>query len=368
MLDIYNKSEFILIRLNEFENMPHLPNPSGRHSNDPLFFNNGILSIEEISNDEAPLLGLPLHVRLTLSTIMVLSILIGSYYKSIMYLYTASTNQSNRGWMHRPINVLIITSALTHHLTHCISGIWYILVLVIGSPLSDIFGSQSCQIMMYIAVYGLAYLSVGSLGIAIYRVLYIRHENLVKYIIGEKSLLWIILLTGGALTGVIMTLYMSENDGDHPGINMCTGLSASHTLVLIQYGHSIGQQSTNTEYGERAAILLCFLLQTMEFAIYVWFFCYRYRNDNGNIAKYLTQEDVRNRNLKNVGTFLGQFYGFIVEYSFLISLFLLHHIGEDYAQHFRALIAFTKFFDFGFLSAVEVYSSPGLRNYMKFGL
>ena len=221
---------------------------------------------------------------------------------------------------------------------------------------------------MYIAVYGLAYLSVGSLGIAIYRVLYIRHENLVKYIIGEKSLLWIILLTGGALTGVIMTLYMSENDGDHPGINMCTGLSASHTLVLIQYGHSIGKQSTNTEYGERAAILLCFLLQTMEFAIYVWFFCYRYRNDNGNIAKYLTQEDVRNRNLKNVGTFLGQFYGFIVEYSFLISLFLLHHIGEDYAQHFRALIAFTKFFDFGFLSAVEVYSSPGLRNYMKFGL
>ena len=367
MLNIHNKSLFIPIRLNYFENMPHLPNSSGMHSNNPLFFNDGILSIKEISDDEAPLLGLPLHVRVTLSTFMVLSILIGSYYKSIMYLYTAKTNQLN-GWMHRPINVLIITSAITHHLTHCISGTWYILVLVIGSPLSDIFGSQSCQIMMYVAVYGLAYLSVGSLGIAIYRVMYIRHENLVKYIIGEKPLLLIILFMGGAFTGVIMILYMSENNGDLPGINMCTGLSASHTLVLIQYGNSIGQKSTNTEYGERAAILLCFLLQTIEFTIYIWFFYYRYRNDNGNIAKYLTQEDVRNRNLKNVSTFLGQFYGFVVEYSFLITLFLLHHIGEDYAQHFRALIAFTKFFDFGLLSAVEIYSSPGLRNYMKFGL
>ena len=86
MLNIYNISRFIPIRLNDFENIPHLQYPSGKLSNNPLFPDNQIISIEEISNDEAPLLGLPLHVRVTLSTIMVLSILIGTYYKSIMYI------------------------------------------------------------------------------------------------------------------------------------------------------------------------------------------------------------------------------------------------------------------------------------------
>ena len=363
-----NVGRYIPIRIQDLHKVPISTQNSGNDKNGERFSPNYLLSIEEVLDDEAPLRGLPLDFKIALAIIMALSLLIGSYFKSIMYRYTISTNKQHQGWMHRPINVLTIISAIIHHLTHVITGIWYILVLLTRNPLTDVFGPQTCQVMMLIAVYGLAYLSVGSLGIAIYRVLYIRHENWVKYVIGEKALLWAILFAGFVFAGLIMILYMAEQNGDKPGINMCTGLSASHNLVLIQYGISIEDQAMNMEYGESIAIILCFALQTIEFGIYIWFFHQRYKHDNGNITKYLKQEDVRKRNLKNVSTFLGQFYGFVVEYSFLISLFLLTHIAEDYAQHFRALVAFAKFFDFGLLSAVEIYSSPGLRGFMKGGI
>ena len=72
---------------------------------------------------------------------------------------------------------------------------------------------------------------MGRVGITIFRILYIRHENGVKYIIGEKLILWIILRSGAAYTGLIMNIYMNEDNRDKPGMNIRTGLSTSHTLV-----------------------------------------------------------------------------------------------------------------------------------------
>ena len=104
----------------------------------------------------------------------------------------------------------------------------------------------------------------------------------------------------------------------------------------------------------------------IEFTIYLWFFHHRYRNDSGNIAKLMKQEDVQKRNAKNAGTFLGQFYGFIVEYSFLVSILTIHiFYADEEFQHIRVLVVMAKFMDFGLLSAVEVYSSPGLRSFMN---
>jgi hypothetical protein len=159
---------------------------------------------------------------------------------------------------------------------------------------------------------------------------------------------------------------MIEDNGDKPGINMCTGLSATQSQVMIEYEMSNGDQMSVTKYKERVAIFLCIAAQTMEFCIYVWFFYRRYKNDNGNITKFLKQEDIRKRNSKNMITFLGQFYGFVVEYSFLISLFILHHLAGEHAQHVRSLVGMAKVgLDFALLSAVEVLSSSGLRRFMR---
>ena len=93
-----------------------------------------------------------------------------------------------KGRMHRPVDVLIMINAFIHHVTHGYLGVWQALILIINTPLGDFVGSDFCWITVVVGVYGLIYLSVGSCGIAIYRILYIRHDYWVKYIIGEFKL------------------------------------------------------------------------------------------------------------------------------------------------------------------------------------
>ena len=125
-------------------------------------------------------------------------------------------------------------------------------------------------------------------------------------------------------------------------------------------------EKVTTTYLGKLTTLTCITIQLIEFALYLWFFYHRYKNDNGSIAKLMRQEDVKKRNAKNAGTFLGQFYGFIVEYSFLVSILSIHifYADEDY-QHIRGLIVMAKFMDFGLLSAIEIYSSPILKGFMN---
>ena len=169
---------------------------------------NHFLTVQDITNDKAPLINLPSHIKVAFAVIMTVSILIGSFFKCIVYVYVSTTNKK------RPINTLIIASAIIHHTTHLVSGTWYILVLLMDIPLGDFFGKESCHVMMSIAVYGLIYLSVGSLGISVYRLLYIKQELFVKYIIGENVLLFLVLSFSLVLTGVATELYMAQETGE----------------------------------------------------------------------------------------------------------------------------------------------------------
>ena len=320
---------------------------------------NHLLIVQDISNDKAPLINLSANIKVPLAIVMVISLLIGTFFKCIMYLYVSTLNTK------RPINTLIVTSAIIHHTTHLIVGTWYILVLLNDIPLGNLYGTDSCHIMMSIAVFGLVYLNAGSLGISIYRVLYIKHESLVKYIIGENVLLMIVLSFSLFLTALATQLYMAEETGQKTGINMCTGLSVTQALIYIDYNISRGESLETTMYKERITIVFCLAVQTIELSIYIWFFYTRYKNDNGNITMLMSQEDTHQRNLKNIGTFLGQFYAFMVEYSFLISLLVFEIFANADTQNYRALLVVLKFADFGLLSCVEVLSSPQLRIFMK---
>jgi hypothetical protein len=185
---------YIPVDFHFFHSLSPSTNKTVNGITDKLVITNHFIAIDNISEDEALLIGLSFYVKVILTIVMALSLFVGSCFKCIMYMYVVRTNKTDRGWMHRPINALIVTSAIVHHVTHVVTGIWYILVLMMDAPLAEIFGPYSCHIMMLPAVYGMSYLSVGSLGTAIYRVLYIKYEYLVKDIIGEKTLLCLILL------------------------------------------------------------------------------------------------------------------------------------------------------------------------------
>ena len=356
---------YIPIHIPEIGPIEVASNTSMPSAEDEWLMANHLITINQISQHEAPLISLPFSVKLLLTIIMIMSLLSGSYFKSIMYRYVFTTNKKNRGWMHRPINVLTVTSAIIHHVTHVTVGIWFVLVLMIDTPLGSIFGFHCCKIMLNVATYGTAYLTVGSLGIAVYRVLYIRQEYWVKYVIGEKLLLALVLSLSMVVAGLISIFYLAEVSAHRAMDNMCTGVSFTENQILIEYSISLGSQMLTTTYLQGTALTVCIAIQTIEFSIYIWFFCYRYRNDNGTITKLLAQDTIRERNIKNVTTFLGQFYGFVIEYSFLISLMLFTIFAHEHIQHIRGIVVMVKFIDFGLLSAVEVLSSPGLKGFMK---
>lgn len=326
-------------------------------------FDQVFVNKESVVEDEAPLFGLPFGVKFPFASLMFISLAIGSYFKFIMYQFMY-INQKD--CMHRPINVLTLTSAIIHHATHISSGSWHALVCIINTPLGTFVGDDVCWFMMVVGVYGIVYLTVGSFGIAVYRTLYIRHECWVKYTIGERVLLLIVLFLSIGVSGLICFLYVFEDNAHRTGFNMCTGLSVTQTELLMNYDISRGYEQVTTTYLGKLTTLSCIAFQMIEFTIYLWFFYHRYRNDNGNIAMLMKQEDVQKRNAKNAGTFLGQFYGFIVEYSFLVSILTIHifYADEDF-QHIRGLVVMAKFMDFGLLSAIEVYSSPVLRSFMN---
>ena len=288
-----------------------------------------------------------------------------------MYSYVWTTNRQNRGWMHRPINILIVISAVVHHYTHLGTVIPHAMIITYNgindknTSKADVMGNQFCQITYIIALYGLAYLIVGSFGISLYRVLYIKHEQWIKQVVGEKRLLGIALAFSVTFSGILVILFNLETIKERAFLNTCFGLSTLDVQIMIDYDLSLGSEILTTTVLRKIALLIGIGFQLTELGIFIWFFYTRYKKDNGRIKKLLTQENVKDRNIKNITTFVGQFYGFVVECAFLIITLICTHLGNDDYNHLQAFVSFAKFFDFGILSAVEVYSSPALRRYMK---
>ena len=334
-------------------------------SYDDLMDTDNILIINEINEEKEALINLPFSSRLILCVFMSMSLLVGSFFKGIMYSYVFTTNKNNRGWMHRPINVLTVTSAIIHHVSHISCGICYVVILLTDTPLGDVLGNHYCEIMDIIGIYGLTYLNVGSLGIAVYRILYVRHERWVKYVVGERLLLTIVLVLSLTSTGIIAFLFKIGRSNHRSHMNLCSGLSFTASQILIEYDLSQGMDMLVTPLFQSTAIGLAIILQTIEFSIYIWFFWNKYKNDNGNIRKLLSEDVTRKRNLKNVSTFLGQFYGFMGEYAFLVAIIILTSFTKEQKELIRALAVMIKFMDFGLLSAVEVLRSQTHRSSLR---
>ena len=317
------------------------------------------------------MLSLPSYIKRIILIAMVVSVIIGSYYKYIMYSYVWTTNRNNRGWMHRPINTLLVISAVVHHCTHLWTFMSQAVIATYNdinnktTSTADVMGNHFCQITYIIALYGLVYLIVGSFGISLYRVLYIKREQWVKQVVGEKRLLGIVIAFSLTFSGILVILFNMETIKERAFLNTCFGLSTLDVQIMIDYDLSRGSGILTTTVLRKIVIVICLDIQVIELSIFVWFFYTRYRKDNGRITKLLTQENIKDRNIKNVTTFVGQFYGFVVEYAYLFISLICTHLGNDDYNHFQAYVSFAKFFDFGILSAVEVYSSPALRRYIK---
>ena len=152
------------------------------------FQQHDFLVLTDVSKDKPlrDLLGLDLKRSILVAVLT--SLLIGSFFKYILYSYTFQTGKQNHGWMHRPISVLILTQAIIHHSSHIMVWMMFSVSMLSDKSIAYYWGLNSCYALQVVGLFGNGYMTIGGLGIAVYRVLYIKHENWVKYVIGEKVL------------------------------------------------------------------------------------------------------------------------------------------------------------------------------------
>ena len=131
-------------------------------------------TLEELQEDDAPMVNLPKNFKITIIVALVIAIIVGSYFKSVLFKGIFSKNSPNHGWMSRPINVLIFVSAFIHCITSILTSIHLILILWIDEPLQALFGPFYCFLLPVVGEIGIFYQAVGSFGICIYRMIYIR--------------------------------------------------------------------------------------------------------------------------------------------------------------------------------------------------
>ena len=87
------------------------------------------IKIDQYFDDNPPLLNLPFDTRLGICMILAASFLFGSFFKGVIYAFVFLVSNKH-GWTQRPINALILTLAIIHHITHGWLVIWYILALM----------------------------------------------------------------------------------------------------------------------------------------------------------------------------------------------------------------------------------------------
>ena len=130
---------------------------------------------------------------------------------------------------------MILFVAVTHHVTHLFTGVNFALVLGFDLHLGDFMGDFYCNLTLFIGVFGLAYLYIGSMSIAIFRVLYIKYGTWVRDHT-NKVVLASIALVGSILLSLIMTiLFIIEKSSKRVTYNTCMGYSTTLLDIIYQY-------------------------------------------------------------------------------------------------------------------------------------
>ncbi len=99
-----------------------------------------------------------------------------------------------------------------------------------------------CWAYFYLSSFMIINLTNGSLGMVLYRLLYVKAPHYVKYNIGETKLL-VLIASGGLTASVFLTiLYGSGNAKTRAALNMCFDHSDHTQVNLYHRSNFIGSQ------------------------------------------------------------------------------------------------------------------------------
>ena len=290
---------------------------------------------------------------------IVASAVIGSYFKSGLYFYMYDTRKELKN---RPINILLLVQAIIQHIVCLMLVVILTIGLLFDLTYADSLGEAWCGVIFYVGIFGAAYRNIGSLGIAVFRLMFLLHSNWVKERFGTLQMMVLILISS-IVVSALMTFAFGIGNGPASRkqelYNFCIGKSGEFRKIEHEYALLRGSVLPEKEYSD-LIVLVSLGFVAAEFCCYTIFFHHVYTHDKGLMKrKVLPAHKINRRHQKNAITLLGQFYGFGIETIFYYGVLITLKSTSENLFRVGLMIGFWA--EFGLLSIVEVMTSHFLK-------
>ena len=214
------------------------------------------------------------------------SAIVGSYCKSAIYHYMYYMIKESGT---KPIDILILVNTVTQHFICLFLVVIYCVGLVGSITYSDHMDEIWCNLPWYLGIYGGAYRTFGSLGMAVYRLLLIKRNDWVVSI-GKKTL-GIIVLLFSIMISIGTTIGFGTGNGPasrkQVTWNWCVGRNEKLRETLHEYSLISGTVTTESEFLAKLSLLTTILGVISELFCYLIFFSHLHSNDKNLVTKKL---------------------------------------------------------------------------------
>ena len=317
------------------------------------------LEIIQGTINKTGIFAMPKWAQWTCVCITATLLVVGSYFKSILYKHMYHKFQSKQN---KSVDILILTAAVIQH----VGAIFYVfnMFFTVWNDLSilDIFGQWYCLItVIYLSKFEIVYTIIGRFGLAIFRTVLILKGHLVKKPFVQKFAVAATVFGGLLLTAVIVLTHGGHTHVQKFHEQTCMHPSKFTLGIFADYDSSRGNDLPTTSLLNQIQHIGLMLVLIAEITMYISFFHKLYKNDNNEQLKRLLGADtIKQRNRENAITFLGQVYGFVFQMAFMVFIVLLFSIGKN-SILFSSFLLGTRTLGFALFSIVEVMTSEALK-------
>ena len=234
------------------------------------------------------------------------------------------------GLKERPINLLILVDQCVNSVQRYQKSIFYQhFLLTKGVGL----GTDVCQHLAAVTIFGILNTTMGSLPIAVFRLAMVTSTRAISCK-KQQHVLATCLLIICLLANTIMTILLVNSIGKTQFMSVCSGTDKDFAEILMTYN----MINDPTSIWPRNIVWTIGFLQPIEGSIYFFIFLHTYRHEK-TVWPLLTEKSRQCRRKKNALTMICQFYMYVAEQAFIFGIIMV----SKYATHSWRLIWFSTF-------------------------